>query len=352
MSVKDVKRVLRISNVVVFAILALVLAFNAFYVVQEQEQAVVITFGRPNVVTTPGPHFKIPFIQQVEIVPMVINGFSIGYTSDTPDTLEGSDTSVYSESMMITSDYNFVNVDFFLEYQVSDPERYLFASNDPEFILKNLALSYIRDTIGLHGVDEVITTGKNEIQAEIKQKLTDRLVEEDIGLQLINITIQDAEPPTDEVKDAFKNVETAKQDKETAINTARKYESEQIPAARAQVDSIMRSAEAEKESRISEARAQVAVFNAMYEEYVKNPEVTRQRMFYEAMEELLPNLKIIIDSGDGNTSRILPLDSFTAPSILSGTAPQQDALPAASTGGGTQTPGDEGDEGDEEEKTA
>lgn len=335
MSVKDVKRALRISNVVVFAILALVLAFNAFYVVQEQEQAVVITFGWPNVVTTPGPHFKIPFVQQVEIVPMVINGFSIGYTSDTPASIE-DDTSVYSESMMITSDYNFVNVDFFLEYQVSDPERYLFASNDPEFILKNLALSYIRDTIGLHGVDEVITTGKNEIQAEIKQKLTDRLVEEDIGLQLINITIQDAEPPTDEVKDAFKNVETAKQDKETAINTARKYESEQIPAARAQVDSIMRTAEAEKESRISEARAQVAVFNAMYAEYVKNPEVTRQRMFYEAMEELLPNLKIIIDSGDGSTSRILPLDSFTAPS----------------TGSGTQAPGDEGDETDEEEQTA
>ena len=323
MSVKDVKKMFAISNLVVAALVALVLVLNAFYVVQEQEQAVVVTWGRANVITTPGPHFKIPFIQKVEIVPMVISGLSIGYTSDSPTTPE-EDTSLYDESMMITSDYNFVNVDFFLEYQVSDPERYLFASNNPEFILKNLALSYIRDTIGLHGVDEVITTGKNEIQAEIKQKLTERLEKEDIGLHLINITIQDAEPPTTEVKDAFKNVETAKQDKETAINTARKYESEQIPAARASVDAIMREAESNKESRFNEAKAQVAVFNAMFDEYVKNPQMTRQRMFYETMEELLPHLKIVIDSGDGTTSRMLPLEPFTAQSPLP-------APPAAST---------------------
>ena len=234
---------------------------------------------------------------------MVINGFSIGYTGD-------SNESDFNESMMITSDYNFVNVDFFLEYSVSDPERYLFASDEPVVILKNLALSYIRDTIGLHGVDEVITTGKNEIQAEIKGKLSTRLQQEDIGIQLINITIQDSEPPTTEVRDAFKNVETAKQGKETAINTARKYESEQVPAARAQEDSVLKSADAQKEFRINDAKAQIAVFSAIFEEYQKNPFMTKRRMFYEAMEEILPNMKIIIDNGDGSTSKILPLGSF------------------------------------------
>lgn len=312
MSVKQVKNAFRISNIVIVLVVLVVLAFNAIYTVQEQEQAVVVTFGKANVVTTPGPHMKIPFVQSVTIVPMVINGFSIGYTDGgqpVADTVS-EDGSVYSESMMITSDYNFVNVDFFLEYKVSDPERYLFSSNDPEFILRNLALSYIRDTIGLHGVDEVITTGKNEIQAEIKEKLTTRLETEDIGLQLINITIQDAEPPTDEVKDAFKNVETAKQGKETAINTARKYESEKVPAARAQEDSVLKIALAEKESRINEAKGQVAVFKAMYEEYTKNPVMTRQRMFYEAMEDVLPGVKIVIDSGDGTTTKMLPLEDF------------------------------------------
>ncbi|MDL2294991.1 FtsH protease activity modulator HflK, partial [Ruminococcaceae bacterium OttesenSCG-928-D13] len=257
-------------------------------------------------------HIKIPFIQEVSIVSMEIYGFSIGYNTSTEGEREDF---VTSESMMITHDYNFVNVDFYLEYSVSDPERYLFASEDPVEILKNLAQSYIRDTIGLHGVDEVITTGKNEIQAEIKEKLMKRLEEEDIGLQLVNITIQDSEPPTTEVKDAFKNVETAKQGKETAINEARKYESEQVPAARAQVDATLKDAEAQKEARINDARAQVAVFEAMYGEYQNNPEMSRVRMYYEAMEELLPGMRIVIDSGDGTTSKLLPLEDF----ISSGT---------------------------------
>lgn len=222
MTTKKLKRILRLSNLAIVVVLLLLLVFNCFYVIEEQEQAVVTTFGRAGTVTTPGIHFKLPLVQRVQIVPMIINSFSIGYVESGQtrnysenigyqDELVTSDGSVLSESMMITSDYNFVNVDFFLEYQVLEPDRYLFASHEPEAILRNLALSYIRDTIGLHGVDEVITTGKNEIQAEIKEKLTKRLEEENIGLQLINITIQDAEPPTEEVKDAFKNVETAKQ---------------------------------------------------------------------------------------------------------------------------------------------
>lgn len=317
MTTKQAKRYLRLFNVAVGLLLVLVVASNSVYIIQEQEQAVVVTLGNASVVTTPGPHVKLPIIQRVEKVSMVINGFSIGYDGY-------GDESVYNESMMITSDYNFVNVDFFLEYKVSDPERYLFSSSEPEKILRNLALSYIRDTIGLHGVDEVITTGKNEIQSEIKDKLSKRLEQDDIGLQLVNITIQDSEPPTADVKDAFKNVETAKQGKETAINTAMKYQSEQVPAARAQEDSILKIAEAEKEARINAAQGQVAVFNAMYEEYRKNPLMTKQRMFYETMEEILPSMKIIIDNGDGSTSKVLPLESFTGSSTGTGTTTVQE----------------------------
>lgn len=302
MTIKSVKRFFLGLNVAVVLLLLILLGSNSYFLVQEQEQAVVITLGNASVVSTPGIHFRIPFVQRVVPVSMAVKGLNIGYVDD--------DTSVYSESMMITSDYNFVNVDFFLEYKVSNPERYLFASNDPEGIFRNMALSYIRDTIGLHGVDEVITTGKNEIQAEIREKLTTRLEEEDIGLQLINITIQDSEPPTAIVKDAFKNVETAKQGKETRINEARKYESEQLPAARAQVDATLKEAETHREVRVNEAKAQVSVFNAMYEEYAKNPLMTRRRMFYEAMEDVLPGLKVIIDSGTGSTSKILPLEPF------------------------------------------
>ena len=124
----------------------------------------------------------------------------------------------------------------------------------------------------------------------------------------MNLTIQDAEPPTAEVLAAFKDVENAKQGKATALNNANKYRSEQIPAAEAQADQIYRQAEAAKEARINESNGQVARFNAMYEEYVKFPGITKQRMYYEAMEELLPGLKVILTDENGNKLNMFTFD--------------------------------------------
>ncbi|MDR0490418.1 MAG: FtsH protease activity modulator HflK [Oscillospiraceae bacterium] len=307
MTTKQVKRFFLWSNICIVALIAIILSTSCFYVIEEQEQAVVVTLGKASVVETSGIHTKIPIVQKVYTISMAAQGLEIGYKQ----TGRGEWVGVSTESEMITSDYNFVNVDFFLEYRVNNPERYMYASSDPEAIFKNMALSYIRDTIGLHVVDEVITTGRNEIQAEIWEKLSDRLEQENIGLQLLKITIQDSEPPTETVRNAFKNVETAKQIRETKINEARKYESEELPAARAQVDATLKEAEAQKEMRINDAKAEVAVFEAMFNEYRKSPAMTRQRMFYEAMEDILPNMKIIIDNGDGTTSKILPLENFT-----------------------------------------
>lgn len=159
-------------------------------------------------------------------------------------------------------------------------------------------------------MDSVLTTGKNEIQSKIREMILAKLEQHDIGLQVVNVTIQDSEPPTTEVMEAFKAVETAKQGKETSINNANKYRNEKLPQAEAQVDQIMQEAESAKAKRVNEANGEVAQFNAMYAEYVKNPEVTRKRMFYEAMEDILPGMKVIID-GTGKTETILPLDSFT-----------------------------------------
>ena len=139
--------------VIVLAVVA-VLGFNSFYTINEQENAVVVTFGSPAAVTSPGLHFKIPFVQQVHKVDMTIRSFPIGYDMDTREAIP-------DESLMITSDYNFVNVDFFVEYRVTDPVKFLYSSREPELILKTLSQSYIRDTIGLYPVDDVIATGKN-----------------------------------------------------------------------------------------------------------------------------------------------------------------------------------------------
>lgn len=294
----------KLIAIVAVVVVALILITGSAYTIREQEQAVLITFGQAKAVTDPGLHFKIPLIQEVKKVNTTIQGFTIGYDQKTGASYE-------DESLMITSDYNFVNVDFFVEYRFSDPVKAIYASQEPVAILKNISMSCIRNVIGSYPVDDVLTTGKNEIQAAIKAVILEKLDAQDLGIQLVNITIQDSEPPTAEVMEAFKAVETAKQGKETSLNNANKYRNEQLPQAQAQADAIVKDAEAQKAQRINEATAQVARFNAMYEEYIKNPEITKQRMFYEAMEEVLPELKVIIESGSGNVQTIYPVESFS-----------------------------------------
>lgn len=307
------------------AFLTLVLVYgvmNCYYMLDEENYAVVTTLGSAKAESQAGLHFKIPFIQQVRKVSKGIKGMAIGYIPETGESVD-------EESIMITKDFNFVNTDFYLEYMVNDPVKYLYASVQPEATLKMLAQSYIRDTVGIYNVDDVITTGKALIQSEIKEKLTNRMIEEDIGLSVVNITIQDAFPPTTEVMNAFKNVENAKQGKETAINNANKDRNEKIPQAEAECDQIIKNAEAEKESRINEANGQVARFEQMYAEYSKYPLITKQRMFYETMEELLPSMKVYIVDEDG-TQKMLPLDSFTQ--SMQQAASQNDAGQAAENG--------------------
>lgn len=300
-----VKSVGKVMKIVLLAIVAAIFVFGSFYNVGEQQQAVITMFGKVMDIKGAGLYAKIPLIQQVHMVDTTTHGLQIGYRSDSEDVV----TEVPEEALMITSDFNFVNVDFYLEYRVSDPKTYLYASGNPESILRNTAQACIRTVISNYTVDDVITTGKNQIQADIRELLNTELEQNDIGLQLVNLTIQDAEPPTDEIMQAFKSVETAKQGKETAINNAKKYQNEKEPQAEADADKIIQQAEAAKTARINEAEGQVARFNEMYEEYIKNPLITKQRIFYETMEDVLPGAKIIID--DGTTQKMLPLESFS-----------------------------------------
>ena len=303
------------SNSIIIAVLAVmilaVLSYESVYSIGEQEQGVVTTFGKAGNVVTSGLHFKIPFVQKVTKVNTTILGFPIGYRSDRSSPEEPTvQQEVESESLMITADFNFVNVDFYVEYKVSDPVKYLYHSQQPKEILKNISQSCIRNIISNYAVDDVITTGKSKIQAEIKDMIIEKLEEQDVGLMLVNISMQDAEPPTEQVIEAFKAVETAKQGKETAINNANKYRNEKIPEASAKADQIMQDAEASKQERVNEGIAQAARFNEMYTEYEKNPVITKQRMFFEAMEQVLPGVKLIIDDGSGDLNKTLYLDEL------------------------------------------
>lgn len=302
---EKISNVIRICSIAVpLGIFVIFSIFNSFYSIGEQENAIVETFGKPELVEESGIHFKIPFIQSVERVDTTIQGIAIGYD-------EKSNESVENECLMITNDYNFVNIDFFVEYVVSDPIAYTYNVKDPNEVLENVIQASIRSTVSNYSVDEVLTTGKVQIQTDIKDMVIKDLEYKDIGITLINVTIQDSEPPTKEVIAAFKSVETAKQGKETKINEAKKYASEKLPANEADVDKILQDAQTQKETRINEAKQQIAMFEAMYEEYAKDKETTMRRMFFEVMEEILPDLKIIVNGTEMSINGLYPFGSFS-----------------------------------------
>ncbi|SFB72610.1 FtsH protease activity modulator HflK [Butyrivibrio sp. YAB3001] len=303
---KDVAK--KSPKLIIFIAIAIVLLFcvgESFYSVKEQEQAILTMFGKVLRVDTAGLYFKVPFIQDVHTIDMTTHGIGIGYTIK-----DGQNITVDDEGVMITSDFNFVDIDFYLEYKVSDPVAAYYNSVSPEVIMKNMALACIRNTVVNYKVDDVITTAKGQIQSEVKETLQKELTEKNIGMMVVNLSVQDAEPPTEEIVQAFKSVETAKQGKDTAVNNAKKYQSEELPKAEADADKIIQDAEAYKQARIAEAEGQVARFNEMYEQYKLQPYITKKRLFYETMEDVLPGLKVIIS--DGNTQQMLPLDSFSA----------------------------------------
>ena len=316
----------------VLLILLLVRAVaGSFYTLSETESAVVTTLGQATVNNNKGLQFKIPFIQEVTKINTTVRSFEVGYSENS----DGSYRNVESESTMITSDMNFVDIDFYVTYQVTDPLQYMYASEEPELILKNLIQSTIRGTVSAYTVDSALTTGKSDIQQNIKNIVMDELEEQNIGLSLIDISIQDVEPPTDQIKEAFSEVENARQNKESALNEANQYRNEQLPAAEAKADKIIQKAEAQKTSRINEANGQVARFNSEYAEYSKYPLITKQRMFYEAMEEILPGVKIIINNDeDGSTQRMYLGD-------LDGTFGAEDSSASGASGTSTQTGGEQ-----------
>ena len=298
----------KIGTIILVAVIALVLLVGSatcFYTVDDKQQAVVTTFGKVTDVVDAGIHFKLPFgIQQAHKVSTnVYQKIELGYSSGNGDTFNES------ESTMITGDYNIVNVDFFVEYKIADPVRYLYSSDEPELILRNLIQSQVRNVVGSSSVDAVLTDGKENIQMQVKELVTQILEEYDIGLTLVDVKIQDAEPPTAEVIEAFKAVETAKQQAETVINDAKAYQNAQIPDAQAKADKLIQNAEYLKQKRINEAVEQVAMFEAMYTEYEQNPGITRSRMYYEAISQALPGVKLYINTGDaGSVQTLLPLE--------------------------------------------
>jgi len=281
-------------GVVALVVLAL---FSGIYTTTDQEIGFVNKFGVNTPITASGIKWKTPFVSTAYVYPGTTQSMTIGYIEEREDSEDYTENT--AESSMITSDFNFIEVDAYLEYQIIDPIAYHFATADPVGILRNAALVAIKNNVGLTNVDAVMTTGRAQLEAQITDTIIKELETHDTGLTLVKVSIQDVSLPTNEVKEAFTAVETAKQNAEKKRNEANAYEYTHLPEAEAEATRIITAANAARTERVNEAQAEVSKFEALWTQF-RNSEVVREKLYYDTLVEILPGMDIII-SPDGRT---------------------------------------------------
>ncbi|MCP8617089.1 FtsH protease activity modulator HflK [Salirhabdus salicampi] len=297
----NLKQIYIWSGLTVILLLLGVTAATSWYTVDESEQAVVITFGDPkDTITQSGLHFKLPWpIQEVEILPEETFSLDFGYNPD------GEDDAVIK---MITGDENIVMADLVVQWRITEPEKYLYNSTDPEHVLMNATSASLRGIIGSSKIDDALTSGKAVIENDVRNSLTNLIQTYDIGISVVDVKLQEVDLPNEEVRKAFTNVTDAREMMNTKINEARKYENQKLEEALGEKDAIISRAEGDKVARIQKAKGDVANFNAIYEEYEKSPSLTRERLYIETLERVLPNAQIYMMSEDGDTVKYFPLN--------------------------------------------
>ncbi len=288
-------------------LLALVAFFlySSVFTIEEMDQGVITTFGRYTKTVEPGLHFKMPWpIQSLYKVSVRrTRKLELGYYQDLEGGYHSQDD---DNALTITGDMNVVDIDFFLEWQISDPVAWLFQSQDPESILEFMLASSVRSVVGTKTIDETLTTGKIEIQNEVKEMLLKKLEQNPIGVRVVDVKINNSSPPTEEVARAFRDVETAKQNKDTAINEANKYRNLRLPAARSTADQILRQAEAYKEARIKTAEGERDHFLAIYKQYKSHKDITAHRLYLETLSEILSRANVYVNQSE-QVRTFLPL---------------------------------------------
>lgn len=293
-------------SLIIIAVSALFLT-TGWYIVDESEQAALITFGKVDEhVTEPGLKFKLPWpIQRVEILSRGTFTTTIGYNEEDGEVVEFRD-----EAKMITGDENILLADLVVQWRITDPQRYLFSSDDPEQILFSATSASLRGIIGSSLIDDALTDKRPDIEAQVRDFLMALVDNYDIGISILDVKLQDVELPNDDVRRAFTEVTDAREERLTKVNEANKYRNKVINEAEGEKDAIISRAEGTKTERLERARGDVARFNDLYNEYVINPEVTRKRLVIETLEKVLPNTEIYIMDSNSDTVKYLPIRSL------------------------------------------
>ena len=276
------------------------------YMVGPDEVGVIRTFGAYTHQTQPGLNWHYPYPIQTVKTPKVteVKRIEIGFRT----TRNGQYRTVEKESLMLTGDENIVDAELIVQYRIKEPENYLFKIVEPELTVREASEASLRTIVGMNNIDETLTTGKFRIQEEAKKQIQAILDKYESGIQVVAAQLQDVSPPK-QVIAAFKDVASAKEDKNRLINQAEGYRNDVIPKARGEAEAMIRGAEGFKESRIKRAEGDVAKFNAVLKEYRKAKDITRERLYLETMEKVLPGVEKVIvpDKDSGNMLNLLNL---------------------------------------------
>ena len=279
---------------------------GTFYFVEPDEEGVVTRFGKFHRTTSPGLHFKFPSPVEHAATPKIrqVRRAEIGFRAAEGRPMQR----VPAESLMLTGDQNIIDINLVIQYRIMDSVKYLFNVRRPHKLIRDSAETVIRGIIGSKKIDEALTTGKAEIQVLAKDQIQTLLDRYDSGLQVVTIQLQDVHPP-EQVEAAFKDVVSAREDKERMINEAQGYRNAVIPEARGQAAKIVREAEGYRERVIKKAEGDAKRFSQQFAEYKKAPDITRKRLYLETMEEILPTVKkfIMENKKGGGVLPILPL---------------------------------------------
>jgi len=300
------------------ALLVALIVYTSVYTVQAESQGVVLRFGRYVKTVDPGLQFKLPLgIDRVEVVPVrrqLKQEFGFG----TPGATNATQVSNKPEEErdMVTGDLNTASVEWVIQYRIRDPQAFLFKVRNPGITLRDLSESVMRTVVGDRTVDEVITIGRQEIEVDALDQLQTLVNKYELGLSIDQVQLKNVNPPRP-VQPSFNEVNQAQQEREQMINIANGQYNKEVPRARGEAQQKIQAAEGYALQRVNEAEGDVARFNAVLAEYLKAPEVTKQRLYLETMREVVPTLgkKIILDNG---ASQILPLLQLSTESARSG----------------------------------
>ena len=292
---------------VLVGLIALWLA-TGIYIVGPDEVGVVRTFGKFTRVVQSGLNWKFPAPIETVDTPKVteVKRIEIGFRT----LKNGQYRTVEKESLMLTGDENIVDAEMIVQYKIKDPVSYLFKIVGPELTVREAAEASLRTVVGRNKIDETLTTGKFTIQEETKTQLQSILDKYDSGIHVVAVQLQDVSPPK-EVIGAFKDVASAKEDKNRMINQAEGYRNDVMPKARGEAEAMIRDAEGFKQSRIKRSEGDAAKFTTILKEYRKAKSITEKRLYLETMEKVLPDIEKIIvpDKNSGNMLNLLNLNA-------------------------------------------